>query len=469
MKRNLFFTIAVLIIAGVFFIGTPVSALDFLPNTQSATSSTISNFSTNLYFGMKNNDVTRLQNFLISHNLLGTNLNTGFFGFATFNALRAYQYAVGVPSTGFFGPLTRAALNSGKALNTNPINRGVVATSTTATTTPPTNSTSTASVPPWQSLIRPIILSASPSTGPMGSVIRVLGVGFAGQNSVRFGAHYVQNASSSGGVLTFTVPAYINPCGLNTNCNAAVYPTTPGQYALSIENSGGTSNAFTFMVTASTSVATTTTLVATTTTPTALNLTSIISTIDGSVRVNASFIPASYSTHIVNLRATCPTGVSVSQGLDVCNSAVTMPVIVGPGTYQSAFTFTNTSGLARVVSFIGQTGSLTASTSITISPTVVATSTPPVTVTPPASFVPTISQMIKQRGCELARGTWSLSGPTGTCMFSPGADVNQTRTQEFSCTQWGGTYNSCLSSCSSASATATMCATVCTPGCTNIR
>lgn len=117
MKYNLFSQLIILIILGLFSLGTQAYALDFFPNTQSATSSTISNFSGNLYFGMRNNDVMRLQTFLISHSLLGANLNTGYFGFSTFNALRVYQKAVDVPPTGFFGPLTRAALNSGKPLS----------------------------------------------------------------------------------------------------------------------------------------------------------------------------------------------------------------------------------------------------------------------------------------------------------------------------------------------------------------
>lgn len=362
MKHNLFSKLIVLVILGAFSLGTQAYALDFFPSTQSATSSTISNFSGNLYFGMRNNDVTRLQTFLISHNLLGANLNTGFFGLSTFNALRAYQNAVGVPATGFFGPLTRAALNAGRPLNINPAARVVVATSTATSTVIATTTTSTAT------------------------------------------STLVSTATSTQGIT--------------------------------------------------------------------LNLTSAIAT-DGSVRVNAVVLPSTQDAYFVTLRAICPTGVSVSQGADVCNSTTTMPVIVSHGTYMSAFTFTNTSGSAQTISFNGQTGPLVAQTSIVVSPTaVVSTSTPPATVLPPV--IPSAALIVKGQICTRLGAEWSLtansiSGAVGTCMFRAGTGGQTEALQQLTCQQLRGTYNECLSSCSSSSATATMCNAVCTPGCTNIR
>ncbi|MBU3668426.1 MAG: peptidoglycan-binding protein [Candidatus Taylorbacteria bacterium] len=360
MKFNLFSILIMFLVAGVLFSGTPTPtfALDFFPEAQNGTSTQLTNFTTNLHFGMRGNDVKRLQNILISQNLLGANLNTGFFGFSTFNALRSYQASIGLPATGFLGPMTRAVFNTGVLSNPTP-------TAPRATTTPGTASTTVViTIPPVATSTRPVTLSLTSTT------------------------------------------------------------TSAGQ-----------------------------------------------------THVNARVSPDTGDAHTVTLRATCPVGVSVSQGDDVCNSTITMPVIVSHGTYRSVFTFVNTSGSAQVVSLDGRLGPLVASTNVSVPSTmVVATSTPPVVVTPPATSTPpvtstpTISQMIKQRGCELVRGRWSLSGSTGTCMFSAGSsDLNQERLQEWSCKQWGGRYSMCLSSCSSQSATATMCATVCTPGCTEIR
>ena len=62
-------------------------------------------FNNNLFWGMKNAEVLQLQARL-------NVIQTGFFGSLTFNAVRKYQQANGISSTGFVGPLTRAKLNS---------------------------------------------------------------------------------------------------------------------------------------------------------------------------------------------------------------------------------------------------------------------------------------------------------------------------------------------------------------------
>ena len=69
-------------------------------------------FTKNLKQGIKNTDVTELQNILISLGFLkGTNA-TGYFGPLTRGAVVAYQKAHNiVPAVGFVGPLTRADLN----------------------------------------------------------------------------------------------------------------------------------------------------------------------------------------------------------------------------------------------------------------------------------------------------------------------------------------------------------------------
>lgn len=71
----------------------------------------------NLWAGMRGMDVTWLQNFLIekatgaASGLLRVVGATGYFGTLTTNALAEYQAANGIsPSTGFFGPITRAKI-----------------------------------------------------------------------------------------------------------------------------------------------------------------------------------------------------------------------------------------------------------------------------------------------------------------------------------------------------------------------
>jgi murein DD-endopeptidase MepM/ murein hydrolase activator NlpD len=61
-------------------------------------------FTSNLFLGMKTDAVRQLQ--------LRLNVTpTGFFGPLTFAAVKSYQGQNGLPSTGFCGPLTRAKLN----------------------------------------------------------------------------------------------------------------------------------------------------------------------------------------------------------------------------------------------------------------------------------------------------------------------------------------------------------------------
>jgi peptidoglycan hydrolase-like protein with peptidoglycan-binding domain len=70
-------------------------------------------FTLNLRFGMRNNDVTELQKVLVAAGFLKIDAPTGYFGPLTLAAVKAYQTAHGISSTGFVGPLTRAALNAG--------------------------------------------------------------------------------------------------------------------------------------------------------------------------------------------------------------------------------------------------------------------------------------------------------------------------------------------------------------------
>ena len=81
-------------------------------------------FDTNLYFGLRGDKVVALQEFMISKGHLAAGLNTGYFGPLTKAAVMAYQTAKSItPVAGYFGPLTRAAANadSGVVPTTSPI------------------------------------------------------------------------------------------------------------------------------------------------------------------------------------------------------------------------------------------------------------------------------------------------------------------------------------------------------------
>ena len=68
-------------------------------------------YSNNLSLGSRGSDVVALQNFLISkgYQLYGA---TGYFGSQTAAALQSYQATNGINEGGYFGPITRAKLNS---------------------------------------------------------------------------------------------------------------------------------------------------------------------------------------------------------------------------------------------------------------------------------------------------------------------------------------------------------------------
>jgi len=70
-------------------------------------------FTTDLYYGLsKNQEVKRLQEFLIAQGYLASGLNTGNYYRQTQNAVKKFQQANKItPSNGRFGPLTRALVN----------------------------------------------------------------------------------------------------------------------------------------------------------------------------------------------------------------------------------------------------------------------------------------------------------------------------------------------------------------------
>lgn len=68
-------------------------------------------FNTDLWFGMRSDDVRELQARLRALGYFTFPTDTGYFGPYTLAAVKKYQAANGIPTTGYVGPLTRAALN----------------------------------------------------------------------------------------------------------------------------------------------------------------------------------------------------------------------------------------------------------------------------------------------------------------------------------------------------------------------
>ena len=71
-------------------------------------------FSQDLYYGMNASEVKCLQQFLVNlgENIYPEKLITGYFGPLTQAAVKRYQTLKGIITTGYFGPLTRAKVNS---------------------------------------------------------------------------------------------------------------------------------------------------------------------------------------------------------------------------------------------------------------------------------------------------------------------------------------------------------------------
>lgn len=77
-------------------------------------------FNTNLTVGSTGADVVALQTWLIANgysipSIASGAASKGYFGSQTQTAVKAYQTAKSIPSTGFVGPLTRGALNGGSS------------------------------------------------------------------------------------------------------------------------------------------------------------------------------------------------------------------------------------------------------------------------------------------------------------------------------------------------------------------
>ncbi len=101
---------------------------------------------------------------------------------------------------------------------------------------------------------KPSIAALSPSSGPVGTKVTIIGSGFTPTNNgIRFGQISMGGFSSADGkTLTFTVPQYgPSTCSLDGKvCTKDIREITPGAYNVSVSIVNGTSNALPFTVTA---------------------------------------------------------------------------------------------------------------------------------------------------------------------------------------------------------------------------
>jgi hypothetical protein len=100
------------------------------------------------------------------------------------------------------------------------------------------------------------VVTLSPSSGPVGTSVRIDGSGFeTANNVVKFGAGYIGNlASPDGTTLRFTVPERLDlcpPASLQSNapCGESTPAVRAGTYPVSAVTRSGASGELTFRVT----------------------------------------------------------------------------------------------------------------------------------------------------------------------------------------------------------------------------
>lgn len=101
------------IISALSLDASKAAAIRALVTGGSAPAASVS-FSRNLTVGSTGSDVTALQQFLVSRGFLTMPAGTayGYFGALTKSAVAAYQASTGLPSTGYFGPMTIAKISA---------------------------------------------------------------------------------------------------------------------------------------------------------------------------------------------------------------------------------------------------------------------------------------------------------------------------------------------------------------------
>lgn len=99
--------------AGVADAMTTASGNSMMQTGTTMKSDSMMSSNMDLYFGSQGDAVVTLQTFLESHGFLTipAGVAHGYFGSLTKMAVMKYQELVGIRSTGYYGPLTRAAMS----------------------------------------------------------------------------------------------------------------------------------------------------------------------------------------------------------------------------------------------------------------------------------------------------------------------------------------------------------------------
>lgn len=225
MKITYITTLTTAILLALFISITPANAAPAVCTTLTT------NMSLTQTDVMTNGEVSKLQAVLNARGYLNVT-PTGYFGPLTYAAVVKFQGDNMVPTTGFVGTLTRAAIKANSCATTN-------TTPQATTTKPTTNATQTPAVivntPPKMD-------SFYPSRAAVDSRVTIRGSGFStSSNTVYFGNGAVLKGlkSSDGKNLAFIVPSTIGQFIVN-----------PNVYLVSVANAYGTSSALSFTVTA---------------------------------------------------------------------------------------------------------------------------------------------------------------------------------------------------------------------------
>jgi hypothetical protein len=195
-------------------------------------------FSQNLQLWDQGSSVLALQQFLNSDGFVLAQSGNGspghetdIFGPHTYRALQKFQASHGLPQTGYFGPLTRAAVNSlASPAGASSASTGTGATSPTATNSPPCSAPAGLTCIPGTNIVQPL----SPGNG------YTPGFGGGGGSTALASAPATPTLSVTNSPVTYsgsaqsaTVVGSVGGTVSNVEYNgSATVPTAAGTYAV---------------------------------------------------------------------------------------------------------------------------------------------------------------------------------------------------------------------------------------------
>lgn len=199
----------------------------------------------NLTRGSESKNVLMLQQFLYAKGLLSATPN-GYFGNATFSAVKAYQKSIGLSQVGNTGPSTRAAIKKETCTktSTSPQQQAVTTSSSTAVSTSGASSASTQPRPVLSSLEKGTLLKGAQASWNV--VIRGTSLSTT-TNKVYFRNTYSNRKYSVGSFASLDTTSITLPSNLmatSISCGVACSEQLPlGSYEITVEDEGGESNA----------------------------------------------------------------------------------------------------------------------------------------------------------------------------------------------------------------------------------